>query len=250
MSYKDKFYAKYYSTHIVGRKGEATLAEFKHRATYFQQRWRHFLPVHKDAHIIDVGCGNGSVVWWLQQAGYTYAEGIDISAEQIAIAKRLGVQNVCQADLKSFLADKYVHYDVIILRDVIEHFTREEILEILETCFAAIKVAGKIVIQVPNAESPFFGRIRYGDFTHEIAFSTSSLQQLLQVIGFSKVVTYPVEPAVTNVKSFLRFGLWKAVAAFYRLLLFAELGHGPRVVTQGIIAVGTKMATESCELGA
>ncbi len=97
-----------------------------------------------------------------------------------------------------------------------------------------------MIIQVPNAESPFFGRIRYGDFTHEMAFSTSSLQQLLQVMSFTQIRTFAVEPAITNTKSLLRFYLWKMVERFYKLLLFAELGSGSRIVTQGIIAVAIK----------
>jgi len=41
------------------------------------------LPEDKKAKIIDLGCGNGGFVYWLQQIGYQNAEGIDISAEQI-----------------------------------------------------------------------------------------------------------------------------------------------------------------------
>jgi 2-polyprenyl-3-methyl-5-hydroxy-6-metoxy-1,4-benzoquinol methylase len=244
MSYKNNFYQKYYSTHIVARKGEVTLEEFASRTKYFQQRWSIFFPANKDARIIDIGCGNGSLVWWLQQSGYRNTEGIDVSAEQVAIAQHMGVANIYQTDLKSYVADKLSAYDMIILRDVIEHFTKEEILDILEICRMALKEAGKIIIQVPNAESPFFGRIRYGDFTHEIAFNMSSLQQLLQVVGFINISVYAVEPGINNVKSLLRFGLWKTIEAFYKLLLFAELGSGQRIVTQGIIAIGFKPSIE------
>ncbi len=115
MSYKDSFYAKYYSTHILERKGEVTLQEFKSRASYFQQRWKGFFPANKEAQMIDIGCGNGSLVWWLQQSGYRQIEGIDVSLEQVAVAQKLGVQNIYQADLKTYLADKQCKYDIIVL---------------------------------------------------------------------------------------------------------------------------------------
>jgi len=240
MNYKQKFYERYVSTHITHREGEVTLEVFRQRAVYFQKKWRSLFPQNTNSSILDIGCGNGSLIWWLQSVGYSQAEGIDISTEQVAEAHRLGVQNIYVADLKNFVSDKHNHYDVLILRDVLEHFSKEEILDILALCLDALKTEGHIIIQVPNAEAPFFGRIRYGDFTHELAFSVSSLQQLLQIMGFTDIRTYPTEPVFTNFKSLVRLGLWKIVELFYKLLLFAELGQGHRIVTQGIIAVGSK----------
>jgi 2-polyprenyl-3-methyl-5-hydroxy-6-metoxy-1,4-benzoquinol methylase len=243
MDYKQRFFARYVSTHTAHRDGETTLAQFRGRAAYFQQRWRSLFPADRDAQIVDVGCGNGSLVWWLQSIGYRAAGGIDVSAEQVADAHRLGVKNIAQGDLLPFLADKAGCYDAIVMRDVLEHFTKTEILDILDHCFAALKSGGRLIIQVPNAEAPFAGRIRYGDFTHELAFSITSLQQLFTIAGFSTLRLLPTDPAVTGFRSGLRYGLWRAVAALYHVLLFAELGPGQHIVTQGIIAVGTKTAS-------
>ena len=95
-----------------------------------------------------------------------------------------------------------------------------------------------MIVQVPNAESPFFGRIRYGDFTHEMAFTRSSIAQLFNVLGFEDLRVYPTEPAISGVGSLGRAALWAAVKAFYRVLLYAELGRGQWIFTQGLIAVG------------
>ncbi len=247
MDYKDEFYAKYFSAHISHRKGKATLDIFRQRSAAWQKNFGRFLPKDKNAKIIDVGCGNGALVWWLQQVGFSNAEGVDISSEQIKIAQALGVNNVKQTDLRSYLKAKTCFYDIIILRDVIEHFRKEEIIEILEICYNSLKNAGRIIIQVPNAESPFFGRIRYGDFTHEIAFSSSSLSQLLNIIGLTKVQFYAITPTVSGARSLIRFLLWKVVEVFYKFLLYAEIGRGKRIVTQGIIAVATKKVGASDE---
>ena len=61
------------------------------------------MPEDKKAKIIDLGCGNGGFVYWLQQIGYQNAEGIDISAEQIETGQKLGIKNIKQADIKEFL---------------------------------------------------------------------------------------------------------------------------------------------------
>jgi SAM-dependent methyltransferase len=145
---------------------------------------------------------------------------------------------VQQADLRNYLGGCAQSYDALILRDVVEHFTREQIIEVLELCRTALRPGGIVIVQVPNAESPFFGRIRYGDFTHELAFTQSSLAQLFNVIGFEDLRVYPTEPVVRGLRSLGRSALWSVVKAFYRVLLFAELGRGQWIFTQGLIAVG------------
>ena len=83
MNYKDRFYTEYVSTHTLPRKGEVTLATLKDRAVVWGKTFGRFLPENKDARIIDLGCGYGSIVWWLQQAGFGDVEGIDGRASQL-----------------------------------------------------------------------------------------------------------------------------------------------------------------------
>jgi len=234
------FYDNYYSTHISPRKGEATLDEFRTRAITYNKQFGHFLPKDKKAKLIDIGCGSGSVTWWLQNIGFDNAVGIDISAEQVNIAIKLGVENVFQANIKSFFLDKSNSYDVIFARDIIEHFSKDDLIDVLSLCYRSLKINGIIIIQVPNAESPFFGRIRYGDITHEMAFTTSSLSQLLRVVGFSGIRFFPKSPLIDSAESFVRVILWKIVEVIYKSLIFIEVGRVKMVVTQDIIAVGKK----------
>lgn len=234
------FYDKYYSTHISPRKGEATLGEFRIRAISYNKQFCQFLPKDKNAKLIDIGCGSGSVTWWLQRIGFDNAIGIDISAEQVKIANKLGVNNIVQANIKTYLADKLDLYDVIFARDIIEHFRKEDLVDVLSLCYRSLKINGIIIIQAPNAESPFFGRIRYGDFTHEIAFTSSSLSQLLRLIGYSAIRFFPKRPLVDSAESFVRVILWKFVEVFYKFLIFVEVGRVNMIVTQDIIAVGKK----------
>jgi 2-polyprenyl-3-methyl-5-hydroxy-6-metoxy-1,4-benzoquinol methylase len=238
MTFKDRFYRNYTSTHIIGRKGEATLQGFQREFPTWGKHFGALLPSDRSSRILDVGCGRGGLVYWLQQRGYRNAGGIDLSTEQIDTARKLGIPNLQQADVGEYLAGRLGHYDALVLRDVLEHFTREEIVEVLELCRSAIRPGGVLIVQVPNAESPFFGRIRYGDFTHELAFSSSSITQLFNVVGFEDPRVYPTEPAIAGVRALVRAVLWAGVKAVYRLLLFAELGRGRWIFTQGLIAVG------------
>lgn len=239
MDYRDEFYDKYFSSHVLPRKGKTTLEGLMRTALFFQKLWGDFFPSDRQAQIIDVGCGNGSLLWWLQGIGFEKAEGIDVSAEQVNVAQELGVKNVQSADLIDFLSEKRNYYDVVVLRDVIEHFPKQEIVRVLRICYASLKKGGRIIIQVPNAETPFFGRIRYGDFTHEMAFTASSLRQLLGVIGFTDAEFHSTGPVIVdyNIKSVVAFLLRKMVGIFYRLLIFAETRQRHVILSESIIVM-------------
>ena len=238
MTFKDRFYQSYTSTHVTHRKGEATLDRFRAEFPGLGKALRPPSADRPRGQNSRRGLRTGRLVYWLGQRGYRNAEGIDISAEQVEAAHQLGIANVRQADLTQYLGSHREHYDALILRDVVEHFTREQIIEVLELCRAATRPGGVVIVQVPNAESPFFGRIRYGDFTHELAFTSTSVAQLFNVLGFLDLRVYPTEPVIGGVRSLGRAVLWTLVKAFYRVLLFAELGRGQWIFTQGLIAVG------------
>lgn len=237
--YKSALYEHYVSTHTGHRDGLLT----PELLAGFVPTWRAtvapFLPAGRASHIIDVGCGDGRLLWWLQRQGYS-AEGIDISAEQVAEALRLGVRDVQQADLLVYLEARPATFDMIIMRDVLEHFPRPEILEILRRCRSALRPGGQLLIQVPNAESPLFGRIRYGDFTHELAFTETSLRQIFQMTGFTSVTCVGIPPIATTPASRLRLLLWRVLESLYRFALYLELGRGRRIVTQNLVAVAKR----------
>lgn len=237
---KKPFYSRYQSIHLHHEKGEISKDVLDTQQSIYKKRFGSFLPEDKTERILDVGCGFGSLVYSLNQMGYVNTIGFDISYEQIDVADSLDIQNVYQADLWEELPPFHKEFGLVFLRDVIEHFTNEEIIKILSLCWRILKEGGKLVIQVPNAESPFFGRIRYGDFTHETAFTERSLTQILAMIGFSQIELQSVEPFRFSLKSTIRTVLWKILQSLYRLALDIELGRKKRIVTQNILAIGVK----------
>ena len=64
---------------------------------------RPLLPPPPDGPVVDLGCGRGELVRLLQADGFD-AEGIDISPEQVALARAAGVARVCQGGLRAILA--------------------------------------------------------------------------------------------------------------------------------------------------
>lgn len=240
--FRTRFYESYASTHTLHRKGRPTSATFSAKAGAWDKRLGALLPESSAARIIDLGCGSGSLVWWLQARGFEGAEGIDASGEQVALAREAGVRHVVKADLRNWLAD-HDGYDLVFLRDVLEHFDRNDAVALLDQLHSAIAPDGRVVIQVPNAESPMFGRIRYGDCTHEMAYTPASLTQVLGITGFRVLDFLTVPPVLLGRRSIHRYILWKVVELFYRILNYAESGKWPPVVSQAIIVVAQRSDT-------
>jgi len=238
--YKNSFYEEYFNAHISAYEGKADMFDFAYRSIIYEKYFSECLPSDSNSAILDIGCGNGSILWWLQNKGFLNSEGIDLNHDQIEIGKKLGVKNIKCGDWRDYLKGKDSLYSVIFLRDVIEHFNKEEVVNLLKQCLKSLKKRGKVIIQVPNAASPFFGRIRYGDFTHELAFTKRSLLQLLKTCSYKKIQIKPVEPVSNNFKSYLRFLLWKAVAFCYKLILLVEIGNEKEYFTQDIIAIAER----------
>jgi len=240
MNYRDRFYSKYISTHTRSIYGDLELSDIEKQFPAWRGYFGKFLPDNKEVKILDVGCGNGGFVYWLQEIGYKNASGIDISKEQIELAGKIGIKNVSCADIKEFLRYKKEFYDIIFARDVIEHFSKDEILEILDLIFQSLKKGGKVIIQAPNAENLLSGRLRYGDFTHEISFTADSMRQILSVVGFNDIEIIGTGPIVHGVKSFIRYILWHCVKHCLSLYLLIETGSAKGIFSQNLIASARK----------
>lgn len=239
-NYKEKFYSKYVSQHNQNLYGDTSLEIIKNQFTAWNSYYSGFLTGNTDANVVDLGCGNGGFVYWLRSLGYENAVGVDVSSEQIELGEKIGIFGIEKGDLSDFLKTRKNFFDLIFIRDVLGHFEKVDVLEIMELIFESLKKDGTIVIKTPNAESPMSGRLRYGDFTHDTSLTGSSLKQLLLAYGFSKVCIFSVRPAVHGLISFLRLILWLCIELRIRLYRLVEAGSGVGVFTQNVIVAAKK----------
>jgi len=241
MDYRDKLYSVYVSTHTSRLYSQEILPQIEAQFSTWRQYFYRFLPEDKNARLLDIGCGNGGFVYFLQQLGYAMTEGVELSEEQVEASRKLAIQQIVCADLTVYLSDKHEVFDAIFARDVIEHFNKDEVLAIFSAVLKALKPNGVFIIQAPNGESPMSGRIMYGDFTHELSFTKSSLNQIFLVSGFQAINCYPAGPVPKGYKSIIRTVLWKAIESILRLYVLIETGSSNGIFTQNIIAAGIKM---------
>lgn len=241
-NYRTLFYKKYFSEKT--NKGSTNLDQ-KRMAKWRSatiSRIKEWLPLDNNSGILDIGCGFGNLLWAFKEKGLNNLTGIDISEEQIIIAKKLNPDiNFSCIDLITYLQTTIKKYDLITAFDVIEHLEKDEALVVLKLIYDALNDNGQLIIQTPNAESPWFGAVAYGDFTHEWFYTASSLQDVLLKSGFRNIEFKPSEPLTISLKSSIRFIVWKIVNIFLRIWNLAETGStGSKIYTRVFLTRAVK----------
>ncbi len=84
-------------------------------------------PVDRQAAVLELGCGSGYMREYLQTRGFTRIEGVDISDEQVALARQCGL-SARTADVWELLDNPAPTYGLIIAPDFLEHFAKDELL--------------------------------------------------------------------------------------------------------------------------
>ena len=246
MSYRDILYREYTSSALTPLM-DISEETYLFRARAFRKKFAGILPEDRGANILDIGCGVGFFLYFLQKIGCTNTVGVDFSPEQIKTAQRFGVQGVTLSGYKEYLADKPSQFDFMLLDNVIEHQTKDEIVDLLLAIFNSLKPGGRVYISTPNVGSPFGVPLAFVDFTHEVFFTAASLAQVLTACGFVPVRVYG-EPLVgVDVRSFLRktaFSLIKPVATVIQIMGTGGVGRTkiPHVMEPSLAALAERPA--------
>jgi 2-polyprenyl-3-methyl-5-hydroxy-6-metoxy-1,4-benzoquinol methylase len=180
-----------YSFYLSSRSGQFTKIDEKdyESATLGYARiWDGVLPASVSTRCLDIGCGPGKFLYYLGKRGFSNIRGVDLSPENVEIARKRGLDVEC-ADALSFLKetiDEGHTFGLISLQDVIEHFSKEDLVKLLTGVAEALEPNGILLIKTGNASSLLATSGRYIDFTHELMFTEESLRQVLLTTGFKE----------------------------------------------------------------
>jgi len=237
-----RIYERYTSTSVLLDKAQLSNV-LRENALRFMSWYGEYLPKSKSATILDIGCGFGKNVFALLESQYTEVTGVDISSEQVEVAKSeldLGGRIKCGNALEFLLQDDRT-YDCILLIDVLEHLDLSDALKLGELIVARLKSGGILVLQVPNGLAPL-SPLSWGDITHTRCFTSDSLAQYLRLIGFANSVVFELPPAGNGFKEFVRRIMWHSLFK-PALRMFMRLIHGGSfggIYTANLAAVATK----------
>jgi SAM-dependent methyltransferase len=208
-------------------------ADFYNNALFYQRLLGEVLAsVPHEARILDIGCGQGLLIYALSTFDFKNVQGIDVSKEQIEVARRYGLP--CRVVAREHIFDLAKAapetFDLIFMMDVLEHLEKDEQLKMLAAASDLLAQGGRFILSVPNANASFGLRWRYNDWTHETAFTEHSLEFVLLNSGFTGVNFLPYEfiprprmPFIPR-KSILPWALQKFFRLFRRLEAVGEMG--------------------------
>ena len=208
MSYKETIYKNYTSMNSL-KSVPKKISEKLRRGPFYNYLIAKFFPIDKNVQILDLGCGYGDFVWFIEKRGYHNVIGIDDSKEMITEGKKLGINKIIKEDIMQYLNQKPSDsFDVITAIDIIEHFEKQNLFLLIEEIHRVLKPNGRLISHQPNADSPFVNSILYGDYTHEQAFTKQSMSQIILSNGFESIDSYEVKPIIHGLKSFFRYLIW------------------------------------------
>jgi 2-polyprenyl-3-methyl-5-hydroxy-6-metoxy-1,4-benzoquinol methylase len=200
------------------------------------------IPESKTAAILDIGCGMGHFLAYLEKRGYTNCTGIDVSAEQVQCCQEHLKSKVYQAgDIVEFLRN-HAGWDCVILKDVIEHLKRDGVIPILSTICESLNTRGTLLIETGNLASFTGPYLRYIDFTHESGFTENSLKQVLRAAGFAGIEVLPSSLPVFSWKSRILAFARRLLEQTLKLIYRVERGWDaiPKVYSKLLLARATK----------
>ena len=135
------------------------------------------------AKILEIGCNKGYLLKVFLDSGFEQLFGIDLSQDDIAKAKFLNPKAKFECvDAFAYLDNESNTFDVVILKAVLEHIPKDEVMPLLKKINASLNIGGIIIVDVPNMDWLFASHERYMDFTHEVGFTKESLGQLFRAV--------------------------------------------------------------------
>ncbi|HEV7663711.1 MAG TPA: class I SAM-dependent methyltransferase [Chloroflexota bacterium] len=235
--FRTELYERYVSTFKssqTGKTGKSGLTS-EGAVDWFDHKYLPLLnDLPRDAPLLEIGCGPGGLLVYLERRGFSHATGIDISAEQVAIAQQRGAA-VELGDALRVLVERPAAYAAIVAVDVLEHFSKDELPRLAASVYGALRPGGRLIVQTANGAGLFPGGIVYGDLTHLTIFTPQSLGQLLRPAGFVDLSFDETGPVPIRLRGKLDVAIWRAVKAAATFVKYVETGKRQSIWTENFI---------------
>ena len=206
-------YENYLETSVVGTE------ESVWKIQEIKVNYSKFFPADKNAHILDIGIGNGEMLHLLNDCGYNNAEGVDISPSTINACKARGYKCILVENTVDFLKQNKNKFALISMFHVIEHISKEDIIPLICACREALADDGCLLLETPNMANIDGMFMRYSDFSHVMGYTNLSLKQMLSICGFKKIKIF--SPNILFKKN-IKQKIWKLLLKIHNFLYKIE----------------------------
>ena len=219
--------------------------EYERRSRRYSWNYRFLLELPRSRKVLEIGCGGGFFLHFLQQAGFLGCTGIDLDPAAIEACRRNVTDRAFCIEAQAFLHGSRIRFDLIVSNHVVEHMSRAHAVKLLSDLRESLAPGGAICVATPNAMSPWAGFHLYNDPTHCRLYTPETLEELLLEAGFSNVTIRGEGPAPYDVLTTVRYALWKIRRLWLSVLFAVDVGMGRNrrvklLFEQGLIACGTR----------
>lgn len=232
----ERLYAAY---HTYSRR-ETVLDAAARRTIFgsFRRVLQGWLPADRSAPILDIACGEGSLLCYLRELGYMNLAGCDLSPENVAICHRLGLGFVREFDAMRIAAMPGIgRYGTIFAMDILEHLPKQRAAAFLERVRSLLLPEGRLILQTPNMGTLLACLHFHDDLSHEWGLTERTAVDLMLLAGFA--------PGKVEVRAAWNATTWAGYAReFYlqlihRLVCLSEPSGRPTIPTQNLLVRGT-----------
>jgi SAM-dependent methyltransferase len=168
--------------------------------------------------LLEIGFGNGGLLGYAIDSGFAVS-GIESNPELTARAIENGVD--CFESLASVESNSI---DLVLLFDVLEHITHEEIPNFLAELARILKPTGQAIIRTPNGHSPLGLSNQHGDITHKTVITLPKIEfwiaplSLKVAYGGWDVTPLPLRRPIVLIKTLVRLLLARTIEKIVRLI--------------------------------
>jgi SAM-dependent methyltransferase len=234
-NYRERAYERYSAHSIV---------DFSRFARSYDRRLTRVLQPMAGWTCLDVACGYGNFLAYLRAVGIAAFTGIDTSEAAVQVAqKEFGAERAQRIDAFEFLASYQSAFDLISAIDFIEHVSKAELYQVLDSIWRALRPGGLFLLRVPNANGLFGMASRYNDITHELCFTPGSITDLLQGqrASLDVVRIWEDQGQPESLAQFFHWGIWNVVRFCIRCVDASETGMwGDGVLTRNMWVLARK----------
>lgn len=151
------------------------------------------IALRTDSRVLDAACGAAPGLRYFDERG-AQVIGLDVSRAALRAAREyLPAAHLVRADLDAPLPVAATTFDLIVLREAIEHV--RDAAATLRDCLRALRPGGCVAITTPNlwdARRPLFAAMHRtwsgdADPTHQHLFTPHEMAALLRQVGFDRV---------------------------------------------------------------
>jgi SAM-dependent methyltransferase len=137
--------------------------------------------------VLDIGCGRGEFLELLNEGG-SEAIGIELDPELVRECTERGLRAEVGDALHRIASEVDSSLGGIVLIQVVEHLTSQEVVDLIPLAFDKLQPGGRIVIETVNPQSLYvFAHSLYVDPTHYKPVHPAYLNFLFREAGFENV---------------------------------------------------------------